>query len=264
MARRVIAIAAAVMLAIVGVVAVVLYANGADQRAISGAQPRTVYVSQQVVPAGTSLSDAVNRGLMVATTLPAKSVPTGVLTAVTDDNKNLLAVTDIAAGEYVQAARFGTTPQGSQALRVPAGHIAVTVQLVDPAKVGTFIAPGSHIVLFTTKGTGTATNAQGGAQIVNPETRVLFDDVLVIAVGDAALAATRPTGEATASTSQVIGKLVTLALKPEQAPRLVQAINSMEILDPSKGQSGLYAGLRGSEVNVDNALVVSSANLYNR
>ena len=137
MARRVIAIAAAVMLAIVGVVAVVLYANGADQRAISGAQPRTVYVSQQVVPAGTSLSEAVTRGLVVATNLPAKSVPTGVLTAITDDNKNLLAVTDIAAGEYVQSARFGTTPQGSQALRVPAGQIAVTVQLIDPAKVGT-------------------------------------------------------------------------------------------------------------------------------
>ena len=221
-------------------------------------------MSQQVVPAGTSLSEAVARGLVVETTLPAKSVPSGALTAVTDDNKNLLAVTDIAAGEYVQGARFGSTPQGSQALRVPAGQIAVTVQLSDPARVGTLIAPGSHIVLFSTQGAGTATNAQGGGQIVNPETRVLFDDVLVIAVGDASLAATRPNGEATASTSQVIGKLITLALKPEQAPRLVQAINSMEILDPSKGQSGLYAGLRGSEVNVDNAFVVTSGNLYNR
>ena len=40
MGRRIIAITAAVLLALVGVVAVVLYANGADQRAIASAQPR--------------------------------------------------------------------------------------------------------------------------------------------------------------------------------------------------------------------------------
>jgi pilus assembly protein CpaB len=262
MTRRIIAISAAVLLAIVGVVAVVLYANGADQRAVAGAQPRTVYVTQQQVPAGTPLGQAIERTLIVETTLPAKSVPAGALTSVTDDNKALLAVTDIAAGEYVQSARFGSTPQGTQVLRVPNGQIAVTVQLIDTAKVGTFVAPGSHIVLYSTAGNGTATNAQGGAELVDPQTRVLFDDVLVIAVGDASLAPEKPTGEATAAGSQAPGKLVTLALKPEQAPRLVQAINTSPIFDPSSGKSGLYAGLRGADVSLDSALVVTDANIY--
>ena len=249
MGRRVIAITAAVLLAIVGVVAVVLYANGADQRAIASAQPRTVFVSAQAVPAGTTLNDAVAGGLIVESTLPARSVPAGSLTAVTDENKNLLALSEIAPGEYIQAARFGTTPQGSQAIRVPNGQIAMSLTLSDPARVGTFVAPGSHIVLYDTIAEATAT---GGAAPVQAGTHVLFDDVLVIAMGSTALTPAQPTGQATAA--QQGGTLVTLALTPEQAPRLVHALQN----------GSLYAGLRGSDVKIDTALVVTEANVFNR
>jgi pilus assembly protein CpaB len=254
MGRRIIAITAAVLLAIVGVVAVVLYANGADQRAVASAQPKTVFVSTQAVPPGTTLNDAIAGGLIIETTLPAKSVPAGSLTAVTEDNKNLLALSEIASGEYIQSARFGTTPQGSQAIRVPNGQIAVAVALQDPARVGTFIAPGSHIVLYNTIGSSTTATAgsDGGWS-----THVLFDDVLVIAVGTTALTPSQPQGQATASSSQG-GLLVTMALSPAQAPRLVQAIN---IAGP---QYPLYAGLRGSDLSIDTGLVVTAANVYNR
>ncbi len=47
---------------------------------------------------------------------------------------------------------------------------------------------------------------------------------------------------------------MTLALTPDQAPRLVHAL-----------QNGtLYAGLRGSDVKIDTALVVTEANVFNR
>jgi pilus assembly protein CpaB len=92
MGRRIIAITAAVLLALVGVVAVVLYANGADQRAYClGPAADGVHLSLKPSPAGTTLNDAIAGGLIVETTLPAKSVPVGSLTAVTEDNKNLLA-----------------------------------------------------------------------------------------------------------------------------------------------------------------------------
>jgi pilus assembly protein CpaB len=250
MGRRIIAITAAVLLALVGVVAVVLYANGADQRAIASAQPRTVFISAQAVPAGTTLNDAIAGGLIVETTLPAKSVPVGSLTAVTEDNKNLLALTEIAPGEYIQSARFGTTPQGSQAIRVPSGQIAMSLTLSDPARVGTFVAPGSHIVLYDTVAGASPTS---GAAPAPSGTYVLFEDVLVIAVGSTALTPAQPKGEATAAPNQS-GALVTLALTPEQAPRLVHAL-----------QNGtLYAGLRGSDLKVDTALVVNQGNVFNR
>jgi pilus assembly protein CpaB len=252
MGRRIIAIAAAVLLAIVGVVAVVLYANGADQRAVAAAQPRTVFVSQSAVPSGTTLNDAVANGLIVQTTLPAKSVPAGALTAVTDDNKNLLAVTDIAPGEYIQTARFGTTPQSSAAIQVPSGQLAVSLVLSEQAKVGTFVTPGSHIVIYDTVA-GATTGPTGGAAPASAGTHVLFDDVLVIAIGNAALTpVNRPTGQATAAPAS--GTLVTLALTPEQAPRLVHALSI----------GTLYAGLRGADVKIDTALVVSDANVFNR
>ena len=87
---------------------------------------------------------------------------------------------------------------------------------------------------------------------VQAGTHVLFDDVLVIAIGSTALTPAQPTGQATAA--QQGGTLVTLALTPEQAPRLVHAL-----------QNGtLYAGLRGSDVKIDTALVVTEANVFNR
>jgi pilus assembly protein CpaB len=247
--RRVIAITAAVLLAVVGVVAVVLYANGADQRAIASAQPRTVFISTQAVPAGTTLNDSIAGGLIVETTLPAKSVPAGALTAVTDENKNLLALSEIAPGEYIQSARFGTTPQGSQAIRVPNGQIAVSLVLSDPARVGTFVAPGSHIVLYDTVAGSSATGGPGA----QAGTHVLFEDVLVIAIGSTALTPAQPSGQATAAQNQG-GNLVTLALTPEQAPRLVHALQN----------GNLYAGLRGADVKIDTALVVTEANVFNR
>lgn len=250
MARRLIAIAAAVLLAIVGVVAVILYANGADQRAVASAQPRTVFVSTKAVPSGTTLNDAIAGGLIVETTLPAKSVPAGSLTAVTDDNKNLLALSEISAGEYIQSARFGSTPQGTQAIRVPNGQIAMSLTLSDPARVGTFVAPGSHIVLYDTL---TGASPTGAAATDTGGTHVLFEDVLVIAVGTTALTPAQPSGQATAAPNQG-GALVTLALTPEQAPRLVHALQN----------GSLYAGLRGSDVKIDTALVVSGDNVFNR
>jgi pilus assembly protein CpaB len=248
MGRRVIAITAAVLLAIVGVVAVVLYANGADQRAIASAQPRTVFVSAKAVPSGITLNDAIAGGLIVETTLPAKSVPQGALTAVTDDNKGLLALSEIAPGEYIQSARFGPTPQGSQAIRVPPGQIAMSLNLSDPARVGTFVAPGSQIVLYDTVAGATAT---AGGAATQSQTHVLFDKVLVIAIGATALTPAQPSGQATAA--QQGGTLVTLALKPDQAPKLVHAL---------AGGSFLYAGLLGSDVSASTALVVNDANMF--
>src|SRR6478672_8389323 len=138
MGRRVIAIFAAALIALVGVVSVFVYARGADARAVSANEPTAVYVSAKAIPAATPLKDAVRSGMLVQTTVPAKGVPAGALKDVTADNSSLVAVTDIAPGEYVLASRFGSQPQGTKAIEVPQGKVAVSVQLTDPARVGSF------------------------------------------------------------------------------------------------------------------------------
>jgi len=252
MGRRVLAVLAAVVVAMIGVVAVVVYANGADARAVAGQQPQTVYVAAKLVPSGTSAADAVATGLIVPTQVAAKGLPAGALSTVDDATGKLVALTDIAPGEFVVAGRFGTTPIGQKAIQVPDGQVAISLSLSDPARVGAFVTPGSHIVIYDTyvpvvavAKTGSAAGAVGGKQ-----TQVLLDDVLVIAVGSTSL--TPPAnGEAQAPAA---GALVTVALPPDTAAKLVHGI-----------QTGtLYAGLRGTDTKANLTQIVSDASLFSK
>ena len=83
MGRRVIAVFAAAVIALVGVASVLLYARGADARAVAANQPSTAYVSKALIPSATTLKDAIRGGLLVKTTVPEKGLPAGALTQVT-------------------------------------------------------------------------------------------------------------------------------------------------------------------------------------
>lgn len=248
MGRRILAVLAAVVVALIGVVAVVLYANGADARAVAGQKPQTVFIATALVPSGTSAADAVAKGLMAPTQIAAKGVPAGALSTVDDLTGKLVALTDIAPGEFVVAGRFGITPVGQKVIQVPDGQVAISLTLSDPARVGAFVTPGSHIVIYDTYAAAASagpTNPKSGAA-GGRETRVLLDDVLVIAMGSATL--TPPANGA----AQVVGALVTVALPPATAAKLVHGI-----------QTGtLYAGLRGTDTKADLAQIVSDATLF--
>ena len=241
MGRRVMAVLAAVLVGLIGVAAVLLYSSGADSRAVAGQRPQTVFVAQERVPSGTTAADAVAKGFMVPTQIAAKGVPAGALTRVDASNGKLVAVTDIAAGELVVASRFGTTPTGQKAIQVPTGQAAMSVALPDPARVGTFLTPGSRIVIYDTY--------PKDGQATAKTTRVLLDDVLVIAVGSKSLTpAATPTanadGQTQAATADV---LVTVALPPDRAAKLAHG-----------NQTGtLYAGLRGTDSKANLSQVIS-------
>lgn len=262
MGRRIVAIFAAVAVALVGVAAVLLYARGADARAVASQQPTNVYVVQSVVPAGTTLKDAVQNGLIIKTSVAAKGVPAGALSAVDGSNGGLYATTDIQPGEYVLAARFGTKPVGEKAIEVPAGMVAVAVALPDPARVGTFITPGSKVVLYDTftpvqanTSSSSSSNAANAAAATAQTTRVLLDDVQVIAMGEASLTpAQTTTADGEAAPAPVRGALMTVALSPADAARLVHGV-----------QTGtLYAALRGTDAKIDLGKVVSEASLFSK
>jgi pilus assembly protein CpaB len=260
MGRRIVAIFAAVAVALVGVAAVLLYVRGADARAVASQQPTNVYAVQSVVPAGTTLKDAVQNGLIIKTSVAAKGVPAGALSAVDGSNGGLYATTDIQPGEYVLAARFGTKPVGEKAIEVPAGMVAVSVSLPDPARVGTFLTPGSKVVLYDTYTTvaasSSAASSNGGtAAAAGQSTRVLLDDVLVIAMGEASLTpAQTTTADGEAAPAPVRGALMTVAVSPADAARLVHGVQT----------GSLYAALRGTDAKIDLGKVVSEASLFSK
>jgi pilus assembly protein CpaB len=198
-----------------------------------------VFVAAKMVPSGTSASDAVAQGLMVSTRAAAQGVPAGALSKVDTSNGKLLALSDIAPGQYVFASAFGTTPLGQQAISVPSGEVAVSASLPDPAHVGTFMTPGSHIVIYDTYG-----------QDPNKQTLVLLKDVLVIAVGSTSLAAPSPaSGQASAAAASSV--LVTVALAPNSATRLVHAVQT----------GSCYASLQGTNAMASLGQVVTNATL---
>ena len=252
MGRRVMAVLAAMVVGLIGVAMVLLYASGADARAVADQKPQTVYVAQQLVPSGTTAADAVAKGLMVPTKIAAKGVPAGALTTVDAATGRLVALSDIAAGSFVVASRFGTTPTGSKAIQVPDGQVAVSVAFTDPARVSTFLTPGSRIVIYDTYQPAAAAPVAGNSAVAGKQTRVLLDDVLVIAVGSTSLT---PTASANGQTqAPAAGALVTVALAPVTATRLVQGI-----------QTGtLYAGLRGTDTKTNLAQIVSDSTLFNK
>jgi pilus assembly protein CpaB len=254
MGRRVIALIVAVVLALVGAVLVVLYASSADQRAVAAKSPTTAYVTTALVASGTSLASAAKAGAIVKTTVPADGLPAGAMTSIDGKNQDLLALGDLGPGTYVLGGSFGTTPLGTKAIQVPKGKLAISIQLSDPARVGSFVTPGSRITIFSTtklKKYEGADAAQYNALDLTG-TSVLLEDVLVIAMGNASLTPTAPAGgDAEAANQAAAGAsfLVTVAVSPDEAVRLVHAINSY----------ALYAGLRGEGVDVGSVKTDDSA-----
>jgi pilus assembly protein CpaB len=249
MGRRVMAVLAAIVVGLIGVAAVLLYAKGADARAVADQKPQTVFVAQELVPSGTSATDAVARGLMAPTQIAAKGVPQGALTKVDAVNGKLVALSDIAQGDFVVASRFGTTPLGQKAIQVPDGQVAISLSFTDPGRVGTFVTPGSRIVVYDTYEPAGAKGAAAGSKV----TRVLLDDVLVIAVGTASLTPVVG-GDGKAPEATSAEALLTVAVPPATAAKLVHGT-----------QTGiLYAALRGTDTKATVGEIVTDSTLFNK
>jgi pilus assembly protein CpaB len=244
MGRRVIAIVAALVVALLGVVGVVVYAQAADGRAVAGQAPQTVFIAKAAVPMGTTAAAAVSQGLIVPEQVVAKGVPQGALTAVTPDVAKLVATSSILPGEIILSSRFGVLASTTNTQAIPAGKIAITVSMADPQRIAPLLTPQAHIVLYDTLG-------KTGA---NPQvTRVLLADVEVIGVGD--LTATpAPSSSADPAAQKAPGNvaLVTVAVSPADGQLLVHAIQTGNLL---------YGGLLGTGVKVDPKSVVNDATI---
>ncbi len=247
MGRRIIAIVAALVVALLGVVGVVVYAQAADGRAVEGQAAQTVFIAKAEVPMGTTAAAAVNQQLMVQEKVVAKGVPQGALKTVTPDIAKLVATSSIHPGEMILASRFGALPSIAKTQAIPAGKIAITVTLTDPQRIAPLLTPQSHIVLFDTLG------KSGGTAATAQVTRILLADVEVIGVGDQT-AQPAPSPSADAGSPKPAGNvaLVTVAVSPADAQLLVHAVQTGNLL---------YGGLLGTDAKVDPKSVVTDATI---
>lgn len=220
MKRSVLVLGLALLLAVVGTMAVFWYVRGADARAMAGKQAVTVLVADQSVPAGTEAAKAVDTGLLRTEQMPADTVPAGVLSEIPPHLTHLVAVADIAPGQLVLRSMFGEDRPDSSGLAIPDGKVAVTVALGVPQEVAGYVADGSEVAVFDTY---TQLDRQGrptGDGLPKKRTdvqitRVLLPRVEVLAVGGP------PAKETEAGDGQQVGVLVTVAVDQHDAERLI-------------------------------------------
>ena len=242
MTRRILTIIVAIVLAVIGTGAVMIYVKQADQRALAGQKAVSVLVATQQVPAGTTAGAALRNGFLHAQNLPAESVPADAVRSIGPAISGLELSASLQSGQLLLRPMLVTKTMAATGLAIPTGKVALTVQMCLQKAVAGYIRPGSQIAVFDTfyKGKpGTVTLSctgdswQNGAKQIH--TRLVLTSVSVLAVGSAPAGTTGSTGVTTTSTgvfssqgnssssssSNVTTLMVTVAVSQADAERLI-------------------------------------------
>jgi pilus assembly protein CpaB len=213
MDRRRILLVVAVVVAALGAGLVFVYAQDAEDRAAEKFTTRNVLVATQVISPGESASDAANAGKLLS-----KPVPTDeILAGSTDDGTDFtdtVALTTIYPGEQLLTQRFGSIDQvaSETGLVVPEGLTATAITLDDTSRISGFTPAGTRVGVFIT---GTF---NGSAE---PEVRVLFKEVLILANGLVTVAPqVGPDGQPVVSGDTAALSQYVLALSARDAAKL--------------------------------------------
>jgi pilus assembly protein CpaB len=224
------------MLALIGVVAVLVYARQANSRAVAGMKAETVLAATRAIPAGKSLGAAWSEGLLTTEKVPASSLSRVVpVQSVTDKNRNLVMSGPVGSGQLLLQNMLGSaasvTANGS--LPIPAGMVAVTVQMCVQEAVADYITAGSDVAVFDTYVTGKGPQPQRNCDVTHTgilpplmATRIVLTKAHVLAIGASPAATGTSAGSPSTVTdptsSSVQGSvLVTLAVDQADAERLI-------------------------------------------
>ena len=171
--RRVLLIAAAAVAAL-GTVLVLVYVQGADNRARDAYETSEVLVATQQIERGETVAAAAAGGKLALEPVARGQILPGALTT-TEGVEQDVAMTDIFPGEQVVPQKLGARAVEETRLQIPdEGDMAMSINLTDPARVAGFVNPGSEVAIFV-NGTDTTTG--------QAYSRVLLTRVTVIAVG---------------------------------------------------------------------------------
>ncbi|WP_181038731.1 Flp pilus assembly protein CpaB [Arthrobacter sp. Y81] len=179
---------AALLLAITGTVLLVMYVQGADNRAAQGLEPVNVLVVKESIPAGTKAEDLNNKVQLES--IPQAAVPDGAIESLSDYKGKITSV-GLEPGEQLLAARLvdprdllpGTVP-------VPDGLEEVTFLLAPERILGGRLEAGDKVTVYTSFKSEDEMPADANvpAEVKGwkQSTGLLFHDVLVTAVQKAA------------------------------------------------------------------------------
>lgn len=252
MGRRTLLLIAALVVAALGATLVWLYASNAQKTAQEGQTLVTVLVAKSKIDTGVTGSAASANGDFEQSQVPASSVVPGALSDATPI-ANLVALVPVFPGQQIIGQQWGAAAT-TGGLAIPAGKIAISVQLSDPARVAGFVNPGSRVAIFT----------YGNAD-PNGAVRTLLSNVEVLAVGPSTTTTTSSTtnndgNPSTTNKEQIPTAILTLALTQSEAEKVIYAGGAAV---PGAKFQALYFGLMDKNSKVDTASAGASlGNLF--
>ncbi len=225
MKSRMLAGVSAVVLAIIGAVLIVAYAQGADQRAVADMSPTGVLVVTKAVPAGSSLD--VVKASVALQQMPGTAVAKTALNSL-DDSTGKVAAVDLVPGEQLLAERLVNPADAktSGAVKVPTGMQEVTFELEPKRVVGGRIEAGDHVGIGFSFKDGADKTKPG-----EPTTQLTLRKVLVTAVQRAPQATAKPTdGANPQDTTLPQGSfMVTVAVNDIDATKIIYSSNNGDL-----------------------------------
>jgi pilus assembly protein CpaB len=220
--RRVLGIAAAVALGVIGVFALISYVQGAEDRALAGERVVNVYVASQDIPAGTP-GDMLD-GKVKLERIPAKVRADGAV-ATLDRVKGLETSIALLPGEQLTVSRFArpgasALQRSSSGTKIPNGWFQATLQLEPAQALGGTLKVGQRVAIVAAVNTGVLRDGVPSGVVVRNAivTNVQIDGDKGDAV-DRKEVTNAPTGDF----------LVTLALPQAELERVVSATNQGEV-----------------------------------
>lgn len=150
----------------------------AKKRAISAQKNlSTVVVAKQDIPAGTALKESLLKEETVYKDMLQPRVAISI-----DRVIDKITLAPISKGEQVLLNKISLSGQeGSLSMKVPSGKRAITIPVDNISSVGGMVRPGDHVDIVGMVPIP-AVNAEG-KQVTQMTTMPLFQDVLVLAVG---------------------------------------------------------------------------------
>ena len=218
--RRTIILIVAVVVGLVAAGAIYSYLNSVQERAYDDAKLVKVFRVEKDIQKGLPGEQAIDQEFVKSGEIPQKYRPT---TAITDINaiRGKVALNNLAQGQIVVDGMF-VEPRAatvSFAQRIPAGQVAISIQVDQIRGVANLVVPGDQVNMLASAPDGQ---------------RYLFQNVNVIAIGSTP--APQP-GETTAATTQAIGGgLMTFAVPPLAAAKISVASGIYLTLVPPGNQ----------------------------
>lgn len=214
MQKRIVATVAAVALAAVGTAVLLLYVQGAEQRALAGVEAVDVLVAREAIPKGTTAEDLGDR--VASEKVASKLRPDGAVSDL-DDLEGLVTGIDLVPGEQLLEGRFveAASIRAASQVEIPDGLQVVTVSLTPDRAVGGQLSPGDTVGMVASFPDGA-----GGEGNPGPTAHLFLDQILIANV-QGAPATQNEDGDASAAPGGDL--LVSLAVRGGDAEKVVFA-----------------------------------------